>query len=78
MQNFAFGEFSVLQDPHRRVNGDAHSSQNFALSEFSAPHLAQRIAVDPTPSLARRSGLKFVSGNIASVDKALIKMAQCR
>jgi hypothetical protein len=50
MQNFALGEFSVLQDPHRRVNGDAHSSQNFALSGFSAPHLEQRIADPPNGS----------------------------
>jgi hypothetical protein len=44
MQNFALGEFSVLQDAHRRVNGDAHSPQNFARSGFSAPHFEQRIA----------------------------------
>jgi hypothetical protein len=54
MQNFALGEFSVLQDPHRRVNGDAHSSQNFALSGVSAPHLEQRTAVNPTP-IARKT-----------------------
>ena len=50
MQNFALGEFSVLQDPHRRVNGDAHSSQIFARSGFSAPHLEQRIADPPNGS----------------------------
>jgi hypothetical protein len=55
MQNFAVREFSILQEGQRRVNGDAHSSQNFALSEFSVPHLEQRIAVDLDP-LARKDG----------------------
>jgi hypothetical protein len=44
MQNFAVGEFSVSHDGQRRVNGEAHSSQNFARSGFSAPHFEQRIA----------------------------------
>jgi hypothetical protein len=44
MQNFAVGEFSVPQEGQGRINGDAHSSQNFALSGFSAPHFEQRIA----------------------------------
>jgi hypothetical protein len=47
MQNFAVGEFSVLQDGHFRPNGDAHSSQNLALSGFSALHFEQRIALAP-------------------------------
>jgi len=33
----------VLQWGQRRVNGDAHSPQNFARSGFSAPHFEQRI-----------------------------------
>lgn len=45
MQNFAPGEFSVAQDGHLRVNGDAQLSQNFARSGFSAPHFEQRIAL---------------------------------
>jgi hypothetical protein len=44
MQNFAVGKFSVAQDGQRRINSDAHSPQNFALSGFSAPHFEQRIA----------------------------------
>jgi hypothetical protein len=44
MQNFAVGEFSEPHDRHRRVNGEAHSSQNFARSGFSARHFEQRIA----------------------------------
>jgi hypothetical protein len=44
MQNLAVGEFSVSQERQRRINGDAHSSQNFARSGFSAPHFEQRIA----------------------------------
>jgi hypothetical protein len=44
MQNFADEEFSVLQEGQRRVNGDAHPSQNFAWSGFSAPHFEHRIS----------------------------------
>ena len=44
MQNLAVREFSVSQEGQRRVNGEAHSSQNFARSGFSAPHFEQRIA----------------------------------
>jgi hypothetical protein len=47
MQNFAVREFSVSQEGQRRVNADAHSSQNFALSGFSAPHFEQCIAPLP-------------------------------
>jgi hypothetical protein len=54
MQNFAVGEFSVLQEGQRRVNGAAHSPQNFARSGFSAPHFEQRIPV--IVSVASRDG----------------------
>jgi hypothetical protein len=43
MQNLVVREFSVPQEEQRRVNGDAHSPQNFAWSGFSAPHFEQRI-----------------------------------
>ena len=43
LQNFVVGEFSVAQEGQRRVNGDAHSPQNFARSGFSAPHFEQCI-----------------------------------
>src|SRR5215469_17234164 len=43
MQNLVAREFSVLQEGQRRVNGDAHSPQNFARSGLSAPHFEQRI-----------------------------------
>ena len=46
-----------MHDGHRRGNGEAHSTQNFALSGLSAPHFAQRMAVTRHPSLARRSTL---------------------
>jgi hypothetical protein len=39
-----------LQDGHRRANGEAHSTQNFAWTGFSAPHFEQRIpplSLDP-------------------------------
>ena len=44
-----FGGWRILcvAEGHRRVNGDAHSSQNFARSGFSAPHFEQRIAALP-------------------------------
>jgi hypothetical protein len=51
MQNFAVGEFSEPQERHRRVNGDAHSSQNFARSGFSDPHFEQRMAAVPLEAL---------------------------
>jgi len=44
LRNFAPLGFSALHDGHRRANGDAHSTQNFARSGFSTPHFAQRIA----------------------------------
>jgi len=47
MQNLAVGEFSVWQEGQRRANGDAHSSQNFARTGFSAAHFEQRIAPFP-------------------------------
>jgi hypothetical protein len=37
----------VLHEGQRRVNGDPHSTQNFARSGFSAPHFEQRIATLP-------------------------------
>ena len=40
----------MTQDEHLRVKGEAHSSQNFALSGFSAPHLEQRMAALPLES----------------------------
>jgi hypothetical protein len=76
MQNFALREFSVLQEEQRRVNGDAHSPQNFARSGFSAPHFEQRIA---DPQMARKTvQTKFVSGTIASVDLGPLKRPHWR
>jgi hypothetical protein len=37
-QNVVVREFSVPRENQRRLNGDAHSPQNFARSGFSAPH----------------------------------------
>jgi hypothetical protein len=54
MQNFAIGEFSESQEGQRRVNGEAHSPQNFAPSGFSASHFEQRIA--PLPLKPFRTG----------------------
>jgi hypothetical protein len=68
IQNFAPGEFSVAQEGHLRVNGDAHSSQNFALSGLSAPHFTQRMAVTRSPSLASRSRLNSFQGASQRLD----------
>jgi hypothetical protein len=59
MQNFALGEFSVLQDVHRRVNGDAHSSQKFRpIGIFSS---ALEAAHCGSPQMARKTvQTKFV------------------
>src|SRR5262249_34589974 len=62
MQNLAVGEFSLSQEGHRGVNGDAHSSQNFARAGFLPPHFEPRIA--PLPLLPFRTrGLCVTAAN---------------
>src|SRR5262245_49578981 len=53
MQNLVVREFSVRQEGQWRVNGDAHSPQNFAWTGFSAPHFEQRIGPSPRLELCR-------------------------
>src|SRR5215469_12491984 len=56
-QKFSAGSMAAPHRGHFAASLDPHWVQNFRPSRLSAPHFAQRMAVNKAPSLARRSRL---------------------